>query len=342
MPQDNQNSQPPFSPEPEDNQPQPMVESTAQPPRKQYQRAQPIWKATIIQILRGTIGVLETTVEKLETAPPPGSEETPGFLQKLQLGWSAALGKIRSLLPTNLSRKLSDTALTGIIAGIAVLLVWTTSTVFSGKPTEVATVPPTEETPPATIAIPPELEAPPTPPAGEETPLPAEEITPPPTQETPPPVAKEETPPPAEEITPPPTQETPPPVAEITPPTVEETPPSEPEPEPTPTPTLVLTPEQTLIASIENQVAQISDRFASGLIQSIQANFRSSSLALTISEEWYNLKQEQQEKLLAQMLQRSKELDFSHLDILDPQGRLVARNPVVGTNMIIFQRRATT
>lgn len=319
MSQDNQNSQPPFSPEPEANQPQPRVERAAQPPQKRYQRVQPIWKATIIQILRGTIGVLETTVEKLETAPPPGTKETPGFLQKLQLGWSAALRKIRSLLPANLSRKFSDTALTGIIAGLAVILVWTTSTVFSGKPTEVATVPPTEEAPPATITTPPEVEVPPTPPAAEETPPPVEEITPPPTAETPPPPAEE-----------------------VTPPTVEETPPPEPEPEPTPTPTLVLTPEQTLIASIENQVAQISDRFASGLIQSIQANFRSSSLIIKISNNWYNIEQSQQDKLLAQMLQRSKELDFSHLEITDSQDRLVARNPVVGTEMIIFQRRATS
>lgn len=302
MTQDNQNSQPPFSPEPETNRSKPTV--------------QPAWKSAIIQILRGTIGVLETTVEKLETAPPPGTETTPGFFQKLALGWSATLGKIRSLLPANLSRKLSDTALTGIIAGIAVILVWTTSSVFSSKPTEVATVPPTEEAPPATITSPPEIAVPPTPPAVEETPPPVEEITPPAVEETPPP--------PAEEIPPP----------------VEETPP--PEPEPTPTPTVILTPEQTLIAAIENQVAEISDRFASGLIQSIQANFRSSSLAVIISNEWYNLKQAQQEKLLAQMLQRANEMDFSHLDIIDSHGRLVARNPVVGTDMIIFQRRATT
>jgi hypothetical protein len=305
MTQDNQNSQPPFSPEPETNRSKPTV--------------QPAWKSAIIQILRGTIGVLETTVEKLETASPPGTETTAGFFQKLALGWSATLGKIRSLLPANLSTKLSDTALTGIIAGIAVILVWTTSSVFSSKPTEVATVPPTEEAPPATIAIPPQLEAPPAPPAAEQTPPPIAEITPQP----------EETSPPVAEITPQP---------EETPPPVEETPP--PEPEPTPTPTLVLTPEQTLIASIENQVAQISDRFASGLIQSIQANFRSSSLAVTISDGWYDIKQSQQDQLLAQMLQRAKEMDFSHLDILDSQGRLVARNPVVGTDMIIFQRRA--
>ncbi|NJM71569.1 MAG: hypothetical protein HC862_15860 [Scytonema sp. RU_4_4] len=322
MSQDNQNSQPPFSPPTEPNQPQPTVESASQLTQKQYQRVQPIWKAVTVRILRGTIGVLETTVEKLETQSLPGTEETPGFFQKLQLAWSAALGKIRSLLGENLSTKLSDTTLTGIIAGIAVILVWTTSTVFGGKPTEVATVPPEVETPPATITTSPEVEIPPTPSVAEETPPPVEEITPPSTEETPPPVA-EETPPPAEETSPP-------------------EPEAEPIPTPTPTPTRLLTPEQTLIAAIENQVAEISDRFASGLIKSIQANFRSSRLAITISDDWYNLKQSEQDKLLAQMLQRSKELDFIHLDIVDSQGQLIARNPVVGTEIIVFQRRAAT
>ncbi|NMG18729.1 hypothetical protein [Brasilonema bromeliae] len=308
MSQDNQNSQPPFSPEPEANPPQPTVESASQPPQEQYQTVQPIWKAITIRILRGTIGVLETTVDKLETQPSAGDKETPGFFQKLQFVWSAVLGKIRSRLPRNLSRKLSDTAITGIVAGITVILVWTSSTVFASKPTEVA-IPPEVETPPsATITTAPEVETPLTPPIAEETP--------PPTEETPPP-----------------------PVAEETPPPVEETPPPEPEPEPTPTPTIILTPEQTLIAAIENQVAEVSDRFAPGLIQSIQANFRSSSLAITIQDEWYNLKQSEQDKLLAQMLERSKELDFIHLDIIDSRGKLVARNPVVGTEMIVFQRR---
>ncbi|MBW4591919.1 MAG: hypothetical protein KME46_03075 [Brasilonema angustatum HA4187-MV1] len=317
MSQDNHNSQPPFSPEPEANLPQPTVESASQPPQKRYQRVQPIWKAITLRILRGTIGVLETTVDKLETQPSIRDKRTPDFFQKLQLAWSAVLGKIRSILPENLSTKLSDTAITGIIAGIAVILVWTTSTVFGSKPTEVASVPPEVKTPPsATITTAPEVETLPTPPAIEETPPPVEEITPPPTAETPPPSIAEETPPP-----------------------VQETPPPEPELEPTPTPTIILTPEQTLIAAIENQIAEVSDRFASGLIQSIKANFRTSSLAIIIHDEWYNLKQSQQDTLLAQMLERSNELDFIHLDIIDSRGKLVARNPVVGTEMIVFQRR---
>jgi len=284
MSQDNQNSQPPSSPEPEAN----------QPPQKPYQRIQPIWKSKIIQILRGTIGLLETTVEKLETAPPPGTEEKPSFIQQLELRWGGLLRTIRLFLPSNLSTKLSDTGLTAIVAVIAVVIVWTTATVFSSKPVEVATVPPVEEVPAPTptITTPPESAAP--------EPQPPEEITPPPEPEP------------------------------------------EPIPSPTPTPTLELTPEQTLIAAIENQVAEISDRFASGLIKSIQANFRTSNLTLKISDDWYTLEESQQNKLAAEILQRSQELDFTHLEILDSQNKLVARNPVVGTEMVIFKRQTTS
>ncbi len=278
----------------QDNQSKSTDNQVTQPPQKPYQRVQPIWKAKTIQLLRGTIGVLEGTVEKLETATPAGSDETPSFLQQFQLRWGGLLRTIRLFLPSNLSTKLSDTALTGIIAGIAVILLWTTTTVFTGKPTEVATVTPVEKVPAPTptITTPPELIAP--------EPQPPEEITPPPKVEIPPTL--------------------------------------QPEPIPTPTPTIELTPEQALIAAIENQVADISDRIASGLIQSIQANFRTSNLTVKINDDWYTLKESQQNNLAAEILQRSKELDFTHLEILDSQNRLVARNPVVGTEMVIFKR----
>jgi hypothetical protein len=306
MSQDNQNSQPPASPEPNQNRSR----------QEAYQRQQPVWKTAIIRILRGTIGVLETAVVKLETAPPPGTEESSGFWQQLQLVWSGLLAKIRSLLPANLTRQLSDKALTGIIAGIAVVLVLATSSVFTNKPTEVATVPPVEEVPvpTPTVTTPPESTVPEPQLPEEMPPTPEPEVT--------------ATPEPEPEATPTPTPE---PEPEPTP---------TPTPEPTPTPAVELTPEQILIAAIENQVAEISDRIASGLIQSIQANFRTSNLIVKISNDWYSLKESQQNKLADEILQRSQELDFTHLEIVDAQDKLIARNPVVGNKIIIFQRRA--
>ncbi|MCC5607750.1 hypothetical protein LC612_13370 [Nostoc sp. CHAB 5834] len=284
----------------QDNQSKPTDKQVTQSPQKPYQRVQPFWKAKIIQLLQGTIGVLEVTVEKLETAPPPGTEEKPSFFQQFQLWWGGLLRTIRLFLPSNLSTKLSDTALTGIVTAIAVIIVWTTASVFTGKPTEIATVPPVEEvpTPTPTITTPPESVTP-------EPQLP-EEITPPPEVEIPP------------------------------------TPTPEPEPIPTPTPAIELTPEQALIAAIENQVAEISDRIASGLIKSIQANFRTSNLTVKISDDWYTLKESQQDKLAAEILQRSQELDFTHLEIIDSQNRLIARNPVVGTEIVIFKRQTAS
>ncbi len=285
----------------QDNQSKPTDKQVTQPPQKPYQRVQPFWKAKIIQLLQGTIGVLEVTVEKLETAPPPGTEETPSVFQQFQLRWGGLLRTIRLFLPSNLSTKLSDTAMTGIVTGIAVILVWTTTTVFTGKPTEIATVPPVEEVPipTPTITTPPDSVAP--------EPQPPEEIT--------------------------------------LPPEVHITPTPEPEPIPTPTPTptpiIELTPEQALIAAIENQVAEISDRIASGLIKSIEANFRTSNLTVKISDDWYTLQESQQDKLAAEILQRSQELDFTHLEIIDSQKRLIARNPVVGTEIVIFKRQTT-
>jgi hypothetical protein len=284
MSQDNPNSQPPDSRQP------------------------PFWKVKIIQVLRGTIGILETAVVKLETAPPVGTEATPSVWQRLETQWNRFLRQVRLFLPSNVSNNLSDTVLTGILTVMTVAIFWTTATLLTKNPTEIATVPPVEEvpvpTPTPTIIVPPELTAP--------EPQPLEEITPEPTP------------------TPTPTLE----------PTPEPTP--TPTPTPTPKPIINLTPEQTLIAAIENQVAEISDRFASGLIESIQANFRTSNLTVKINDDWYTLAESQQNKLAAEILQRSQELDFTHLEIVDSQDRLIARNPVVGNEMIILNRQTST
>lgn len=312
MSQDKPKSQPPLPPESQDQTPQTI-----------WNRIQLVVKAQSILALRRTIGVLEGVVEKIEaeapavTLPPsdtgervseldalasqspqpsnitevPATEETAGQFvpsgqrswDKLQLGWSSTLAKIRSLLPENLNQKLSDTVLTGIIAGIAVIVVWTTSALLPEKPSEVANVPPSEQVPTANLTTPPELTAP-----AEPEPI---EITPPP------------------------------------------------EPVPTPTPTLELTPEQNLIASIENQVDEITESYADGLIQSIQANFQRSRLIIKVGDDWYNLKPAQQDNLAARMLERARELDFSHLEITNPEGTLLARSPVVGTNMVILKRQ---
>jgi hypothetical protein len=76
----------------------------------------------------------------------------------------------------------------------------------------------------------------------------------------------------------------------------------------------------------------------SGLIQSVQANFRVSRLTVKVGDGWYELSEPQQDNLANEMLRRAQELNFSKLEITDPEATLLARSPVVGTEMVILQR----
>jgi hypothetical protein len=309
------------SPEPEENQPRTKVS-------RRNNRRKPFWKTQVINVLRGTIGILETTVVKLETE----SLNAVDTQRSAKVGWwRGFLLKIRAFLPGFLSNNLSDTGLTAIVAGISIILIWTSTGIFTSKPTEVATVPPVQETAPPTEEIPT-----PTVTSTPDIPEPTPEITPEPTPEITPDIPE-----PTPEITP----DIPEPTPEITPDIPEVTP----EPTPEPTPAVELTPEEILIASIKNRVAEISvhqkwlpleHRSTEGLIKSIQANFLDSTLTIKISNDWYTLKESQRNKLATQIFQCSQELDFTHLEITDSQGILLARSPVVGTEMIIFQGRA--
>ncbi|NEP01467.1 MAG: hypothetical protein F6K58_22980 [Symploca sp. SIO2E9] len=106
-----------------------------------------------------------------------------------------------------------------------------------------------------------------------------------------------------------------------------------------PPPPPKLTPEESLVVAVQNQVAEITNQYGEGLIKSINANFLASILAVQVGNGWYQLPESQQDKLADGMLSRSRELDFSKLEITDIEGILVARTPVVGSHMVILRRQ---
>ena len=271
------------------------------PPPKQQSPS--ALQAQSVKLLRGIIQVSENAIARIESSPPVDSANN--FAQVQQF-WSAILAPIRFLLPRRLSAKLSDLGLTGIIAGLLAVVIGST-TLFSSPPPQVAIIPPepvpvvTTPEPEPTITNPPELIAP------------AEESKP--------------------------TEVIPTPEIEVTPtPEIEVTPIPE---EVEPTPKVELTPEQSLIASIQEQITQEGDSISDGLIQSVQANFAGSSLVIQVKDDWFSLGQSEQDKLAQKLLNQAQQLDFTHLEITDLQKTLLARSPVVGTNMIIFKRVAS-
>ena len=265
---------------------------------------------------------LKPQLEKVK----PQLEKLKPQLEKLQAWWTATLPKIRTRLPASINEKLSDRTLTSIaIASVALVFFWTTSAILPGKSRapEVAKVPVSRRVPPADLTAPPQLSAP--------------------TSEAPVAIAPALEPAAPEvsdfsELEP---TEIP---AELTEPTAPETV-AEVEPEPEaiapPPPEPVLTPEQQLLVSIQEQVAETTKPYAEGLVQAIQANFPTSRLTVKVSNAWYDLPSNRQDKLANAMRDRAQDLDFSRLEITDATGTLLARSPIVGSEMVILKRQGS-
>lgn len=102
------------------------------------------------------------------------------------------------------------------------------------------------------------------------------------------------------------------------------------------------TPEQSLIADIQDKVSDISRAFAAGLIQSVEVNLPENRLIVNLGENWYGLLDNQQDEVSQSIFEQVQQLDFKTLQLRDPDGVIVARNPVVGHNMVILHRNRST
>lgn len=350
------------------------VQQVTQTLKQGWEQVKPVLKTQGAKALRTTIRGLETAAEKLEepsetTAPAQGTSARPNagsttpqlnpnellekvrpaianlqtwsataiekaqpqlekikpqlaklqpYLEKLKAWWTVTLPKIRTRLPESANEKLSDRALTNIaIAGVALVFFWTTSAIIPDKPRapQVARVPISQRVPPADLTAPPELSAP-----AAETPV----ITAPAIAPIEPEIAEPEV--------------TKPEVAEIP---EELTEPAEPEAIATlPAPAPILTPEQQLLLSIQEQVADAANPYAKDVVQTIEANLQTSRLGVNVSDAWYSLPSARQDKLANALRDRAQDLDFNTLQIKDSTGSVVARSPIVGSEMVILKRQS--
>ena len=236
--------------------------------------------------------------------------------------WTAnALPKIRAVLPASIREALTDRALSGAIAGIAALLIFVVPNLLpSQEPTRITEPPVISEAPADGRRV--------------EQPLPRvttiPEAVPDDLPPVPPPLSPGDTPRPSRPAAKPQPQPTP-----------QSTPQSTPQPSPLPTPTAPsrpALPDQPLVAAIQEQITSVTDAYSENLIQTIQASFRSGRLRVNLGDGWYALSPASQDKLAAELLKRATRLDFTKLELIAPDGTLLARSPVVGDRMIILKR----
>jgi hypothetical protein len=103
-----------------------------------------------------------------------------------------------------------------------------------------------------------------------------------------------------------------------------------------PLPLAPLTPEQSLLAVIQRELVDLEGLYPPQLMERIEPNFLASRLTLTVGDSWQELSSKQQQTLLDALWQRAQKLSFRRLWIYDLKGDLIARSPVVGQDMVVF------
>ena len=231
---------------------------------------------------------------------PVSKSKDKSFVQKAGVLWQSIVRLVRDLLPPSANEKLSDPILNVALAAILIVTVGLTLNSFSAKPPEEVAKAPLTATPQASPTFDDFV-------ASETPTLPGAIVQSEPTsakfKSNLPDLAAPKKPQPVEILPPPP-----------------------------------LTPEQSLIAAIQSQVAEITDRMGGGLVKSVDADFSIGLLTVKVAEDWYKLNEVEQNQLASQMWKEANSLDFSKLQIANLSGKLIARSPVVGSEMIILER----
>jgi hypothetical protein len=331
-------------------------------------------RPTIAQGLKATIGLLQSATNQLDRqiqtdhrpAKPlnlePVKQAAKVFWTKAQPIWAKLMGLIRSRLPADVTGKLTDRALSGIVAGFALLLLSITTHLPSGnaapKPVVIAAKPvaPARPTAPSSpivqqfpvdtqgsqTAFPQALTAPGTSPVSPATTPIVKPTTPATPIVQPTPIAQSASPTTTEGKGvggSPAVAERPiaqPPIAPTTIATTAST------LKPTPTaPVVRLTPNQKLLAKLQ-ATTPVGEASRNGnrpnLLQTVNPNKAQASLQITLNPIWADLPFTQQDSVAQDLFTQAQTLRFKTLELVNGAGDVLARSPVVGNEMVVLLR----
>ncbi|NET49886.1 MAG: hypothetical protein F6K09_14460, partial [Merismopedia sp. SIO2A8] len=96
--------------------------------------------------------------------------------------------------------------------------------------------------------------------------------------------------------------------------------------------------DEALASSLQSKFSeQIAYQYGEDFIQGVSVDRPSDRLTITIGQEWYDLSDRQQQRLAKILLQNTQDAKFQNLTLLNLDSVRIARNPVVGEGIIIFQ-----
>ncbi|HIK23079.1 MAG TPA: hypothetical protein IGQ16_05330 [Thermosynechococcus sp. M3746_W2019_013] len=121
-------------------------------------------------------------------------------------------------------------------------------------------------------------------------------------------------------------------------------PPSAPIPEPPllPTPSAVaIAPSSTVSDSftVRQRLLAICDRYSNALDPTLTLTPSEQRLELVLANGWYDLSPTKQDQLAQNLWQTAHELGYEAIIVMDTEGHLLLRDPVVGENAIVVRRK---
>ncbi|MEM9216611.1 MAG: hypothetical protein AAGD25_19965 [Cyanobacteria bacterium P01_F01_bin.150] len=95
---------------------------------------------------------------------------------------------------------------------------------------------------------------------------------------------------------------------------------------------------QNIAASIQKRLTkQLSVSYSDDLIQGVTIDQPLDLLTVVLGQGWYDLSDRQQRRLAQTIFDNTDDASFSHLRLINIDGVRIARNPVVGSDMILYQ-----
>jgi hypothetical protein len=312
--------------------------------------ARKLWvtsRPTLSQGLKATIGLLEQAIQKIDTqiandptdVPPlnlePLQKAGATFWTKTQPLWVKLIAGVRGKLPEDISTQLTDRALSGVVAGMFLLLLVLTTHLPSGASSARVVPRPVAVTPaarPMVATAPPQTYQRPV-----ATPVPQPQTLPqsfPAALTAPDPSVNPANLTPSVAAVPP---ATPAPTLAAQPivPSVAATASTAPAPVKPSAPVKKLTAQEKLLASLQETAGDQGK-----LIATAQPNKAAGRLQVNLQSDWYQLDVAQQDQLAQTLFTKAQALKFRSLELLDGKGEILARSPVVGNEMVVLLRQA--
>jgi hypothetical protein len=99
--------------------------------------------------------------------------------------------------------------------------------------------------------------------------------------------------------------------------------------------TLPISPEETLITAVRSQFSTLASQYPAGLISNLELDSERQLAIVTLGNLWASLTGDQQQQVAQSLWQQARVYQMAKVEMRSSNGSLLARSPVVGSDMVI-------